>query len=55
MTKGINERVGKVMKDGMETAKINFLKCIKDICVSINLTKKKKTDELDKFLELDKM
>lgn len=38
----------------MEAAKINFLKCIKDICVSINLTTKK-TDELDKFLELDKM
>lgn len=53
MTNDVNVRVDKVMKDGMETAKLIFKKRIKDICESINL--KKKTVEIDKFLELDKM
>ena len=53
LTNDVNVRVDKVMKDGMETAKLIFKKRIKDICESINL--KKITDEIDKFLELDKM
>ena len=39
MTNDINVHVDKVMKDGVETAKLIFIKRIKDICQSINLKK----------------
>lgn len=39
LTNDVNVRVDKVMKDGMETAKLIFKKRIKDICESINLKK----------------